>query len=76
MLDLEWVICDSVNPGSTVKNIDELQIFLDNLNMNVVCISESWLKSHHSNKKYGINGFKLFRADRGGNRRAGDLRFM
>jgi hypothetical protein len=60
-----------LNPGSLVKNIDEFKLFFENLDMDVVCISESWLKKHHSDRAYGINGFNLFRADRRGNRRSG-----
>jgi hypothetical protein len=62
-----------LNPGSVVRNINELQLFFDNLAKDVVCISESWLKSQHTDKKFNSYGFKLFRADRGGNRRGGGI---
>jgi hypothetical protein len=54
-----------LNPGNLARNFDKLQILIDNLAMDVICISETWLKKHHSDKKFRMNGFKLFRADRG-----------
>jgi len=48
-----------------------MQVFFDKLDMDVICVSESWLKKHHSDKRFSLDGFKLFRADRGGHRRGG-----
>jgi hypothetical protein len=45
-----------LNPGG-LASFDELQIFFDNLAMDVICISETWLKKHHSEKKFRMNGF-------------------
>jgi hypothetical protein len=65
-----------LNPGSVVQNIDELQIFFENLQMDIICVSESWLKHYHSNKRFGLKGFKLFRADRGGRRGGGSAVYV
>jgi hypothetical protein len=65
-----------LNPGSVVQNIDEMQFFFDNLPLDIICVSESWLKKHHTNKRFGLKGFKLFRADRDGRRGGGSAVYV
>jgi Reverse transcriptase (RNA-dependent DNA polymerase) len=65
-----------LNPGSVAQNIDEMQIFFADLSMDIICVSESWLKKHHSYKRFGLNGYKLFRADRSGRRGGGSAVYV
>jgi exonuclease III len=54
-----------------VRNIDEMRALLQETNIDVLCISESWFKKHHSDKSVSITGYKLMRADRRDERRGG-----
>jgi hypothetical protein len=60
------------NPGSAVKKIDEMRsLFTDvhTAHMDVICVSESWFKSHHSYKLVNLPGYRLLRAIRRDGRR-------
>jgi hypothetical protein len=41
--------------------------------MHLICISETWCKGWHSNKRVGIPGYKVVRADRKDGRRGGGV---
>jgi hypothetical protein len=47
------------NPGSAVRNIDEIRALLQGTNIDVLCISDSWFKKHYSVKNVSITGYKL-----------------
>lgn len=53
-----------LNIGSILPKIDELRDIFVNSNTHIIAVSETWLKSHISNKSVEITGYKLLRADR------------
>jgi len=54
-----------------VSPIQQLQADLDSNNIEKAVISETWLKSHHTDQAVGITGYNIFRKDRGVRRRGG-----
>lgn len=54
-----------LNLCSIVKKIDLFrETVLHNSNINVCCISESWLKPHHDDSFVTMKGYNSFRLDR------------
>ena len=55
-----------INPTSIAKPhaLQQLQFEILSQNVDVVAVSESWLKSHHLDQQFNISGFSLFRKDR------------
>jgi exonuclease III len=52
------------NAQSIIRKIDSFRHICDELRPDFLCISESWLKTCHSDYEFRINGYKLFRKDR------------
>jgi hypothetical protein len=48
-----------------------MRSLFSDVHMDVICVSESWFKSHHSNKLVSLPGYRLLRADRSDGRRGG-----
>ena len=53
-----------LNVRSILKKIDQLRIFFQNSEIDVLTFSETWLGSHLQSGLVGIEGYKLYRADR------------
>lgn len=49
---------------SLAPKIDEVNSVVSNANVDVVCITETWLQSHISDSVVAINGYNLIRRDR------------
>lgn len=54
----------SLNPSSRSSKFDEIKSILKDCLLDVVGISETWLKSYMSNKSVDVQGYKLIRHDR------------
>ena len=52
------------NVMSLAPKIDEVNSVVSNANVDVVCITETWLQSHISDSVVAINGYNLIRRDR------------
>jgi hypothetical protein len=52
------------NAQSIIRKIDSFRHIYDALRPDFLCISESWLKTCHSDYEFRINSYKLFRKDR------------
>jgi hypothetical protein len=61
------------NTGSPVPHIDDLAELFKNVDMHVVCISETWFKRWHTNKRIGIPEYKVAGSDRRNGRRSGGV---
>ena len=60
-----------LNAHSLNKNIIELREIVENVEFDVLCISESWLRSRTPKDRFVINGFNIFRSDRRNKRGGG-----
>ena len=49
---------------SLVKKIDQIRLLVEGSNVDMITISETWLKQHLSNPLVSIDGFRSFRQDR------------
>jgi hypothetical protein len=54
-------------------HIDEINALMDAVDMNVICISETWYKGWHTNKRICIPAYRVVRADRKDGRRGGGV---
>ena len=54
-----------LNVRSIVKKIDQIRILLQDSNVDVFTLSETWLKPFLHTALFEIDGYKLFRLDRG-----------
>ena len=66
-----------LNVRSIIKKVDQLRLYLTDSNIDIVTISESWLKSYAHSNLVSIPGFELLRQDRAAqvksNKRGGGL---
>lgn len=57
-----------INAQSLLPKIDEFRYLFEGSKVDVICVSETWfwtdINDHGNNKLFGLNGYKLFRADR------------
>ena len=60
-----------LNARSLNKNIIELKAILELTEFDVICISESWLRSRTPKDRFMIEGYKIFRSDRKNKRGGG-----
>lgn len=60
-----------LNISSVINKIDIVRSIFDGSNAHVAIFSETWFKSHHSNKSISIPGFKVLRCDRKNKRGGG-----
>ena len=56
---IHWNVC------SVVKKIDQIRVLAVNSPIDVITMSESWLKQHLHTELVSIKGFEIFRQDRG-----------
>lgn len=54
-----------INAQSLRNKIDEFRSIFENSNIDLISISETWLNSHVDDSLMSLNGYKLFRSDRG-----------
>jgi hypothetical protein len=57
----------------TAVHIDEINALMDAVEMDVICISETWYKGWDTNKRICIPGYRFVRADRKDGRRGGGV---
>lgn len=55
-----------INAQSLTRKIDEFRYLFENLNVDVVCVSETWFSPCHNDHLFHVNGYRLFRLDRVG----------
>lgn len=60
-----------INTCSLYKKIGQLREIVFGTEIHIICISESWLKTTHSDRMVEIAGFKILRHDRFGSRGGG-----
>ena len=53
-----------LNVRSLVKKIDQIRLLVDGAGIDILTISETWLKSHLSSSLVTLQGFQTFRQDR------------
>lgn len=54
-----------LNCCSIINKIDELrQVLIKESNVDILCITESWLKPYHDSDLYSIPDYTLYRLDR------------
>lgn len=53
-----------VTGGAISNKIDELRRIFEDVNIHIIVLSESWLKSYGSNTSVNIEGFDIIRNDR------------
>ena len=52
------------NVQSLAPKIDEIQHCISNANLDIACLTETWLKDHIQDSVIAINGYNLIRLDR------------
>lgn len=62
-----------LNPGSAVPHIGEMNELFNNVDLQLIAVSETWFKTRHTSRQVGLGGFRVIRADRGGGRRGGGV---
>lgn len=65
-----WINMCHINACSIFPKIAYLRQVVKNTNLNVICISETWLNKTHTNQMVNIPGFNLVRHDRSRSDRA------
>lgn len=53
-----------LNCRSLVAHANELNSIFSGLDIQCIALTETWLKSSHTNKSVDIDGFNIFRCDR------------
>ena len=53
-----------INTRSLLSKKDSLQIYLDNSNLSILCISETWLNRHIPDNLTYFRGYNIIRNDR------------
>lgn len=53
-----------LNAASIFNKMDEIRNLFDGVKFDIIAVSESWLKPHHSNSPVAIKGYKCYRNDR------------
>ena len=54
-----------MNARSVLSNLEEIKLLVNERNIDVLCISETWLESNIPDRYVNIEGFNLFRDDKG-----------
>ena len=54
-----------LNVRSLTRKMDQIRLMLSDLNLDIITFSETWLKSYMNSSVVELNGYKLFRLDRG-----------
>ena len=62
-----------LNVCSMYRKLDELRFLLMKINLDILCISETWLSQTTSDNLISIHGYTLFRRDRVDGCRGGDV---
>ena len=52
-----------INAQSLNNKMDEFRLLFEDSNIDIICISETWLFTDISSSIYNLNGYQLFRAD-------------
>ena len=61
------------NANSLYNKMTELMVLSETHDVQIICVTESWLNSDIVDAEVSIPNFNLFRADRPNNTRFGDL---
>lgn len=70
-LNVGHINAQSIYPLKRVDKFTELKDLISTSNLNIIGISETWLKEHHTDTMLNIPGYRLFRNDRIGLRGGG-----
>lgn len=54
-----------INAQSLSNKIDEFRFLFENSGVDAICISETWLNDDVNDSIYDLNGYRIFRSDRG-----------
>ena len=61
----ELIKIEHVNAQSLLSNFNEIEILLSNRDVDILCISESWLLPDMQNNLISIPGYSIYRCDSG-----------
>ena len=64
-LKKDWLRIEHVNAQSLLSSLDEVKLLLTDRNIDVLCISETWLHANTPDGYVDIQGYKIFRRDNG-----------
>lgn len=53
-----------INAQSLKNKLDEFRLIFENSNIDIICVSETWLKPETPDSLISLKGYKVFRADR------------
>ena len=65
-----------INPGSLLSNFDEFKNIFKDVPLDLIAISESWLKNKHNDALVNLPGYNFLRKDRHGRRVGGVLTYI
>ena len=65
LINVNHVIIEHVNAQSLLSNMEEIKLLIDVRNVDILCISETWLLSNVPDSFVGIENFNIFRYDEG-----------
>ncbi|XP_075163338.1 uncharacterized protein LOC142235973 [Haematobia irritans] len=54
-----------INAQSIANKLDELRFLFVNSGIDVICIAETWLWPEYTDSQFAVDGYQLYRADRG-----------
>ena len=59
------LVIKHINARSLLSCLDEVKLLVESSNLDVLCISESWLLPSMPSSYVGIEGFTIYRCDGG-----------
>ena len=65
-MTIEFLSTEPINAQSFQSNYDEVRLQVQERDIDVLCVSETWLLSHISDDPISIPDYKLFHNDGGG----------
>lgn len=61
----ELLTIEHINAQSLQSNYKEVRLLIQERDIDILCVSETWLQSHTSDDLIAIPNYKLFRNDGG-----------
>ena len=64
-LKKDWLIVEHINAQSLLSSLDEVKLLLTDRNIDVLCVSETWLHANTPDGYVDVHGYTIFRCDNG-----------